>query len=48
MKIQIVVIYILDVQTGINAINLLSGMLNSTDHGINPAHDVKRQQLLEF
>ena len=41
MKIQIVAIYIVDVQTGINAINLLSCMLNSTEFGIYPAHNVK-------
>ena len=31
MKLQIVAIYIVDVQTGINVINLLSYMLNSTN-----------------
>ena len=31
MKIQIVAIYIEDVQTGVNVINLLSYMLNSTN-----------------
>ena len=32
MKIQIVAIYIVDVQTGINVINFLSCMLNSTEY----------------
>ena len=47
-KIQIVAIYIVDVQTGINVINLLSCMLNSTDYRIYPAQNVKMQQLLAF
>ena len=34
-------IYIVDVQTGINVINLLSCTLNSTEYGIYPAHIVK-------
>ena len=48
MKIQIVEIYIVDVQTGINVINLLSCILNSTEYGTYPAHNVKIQQLLAF
>ena len=48
MKIQIVAIYIVDVQTGFNVINHLSCMLNSTEYGIYPAHNVKMQQLLAF
>ena len=48
MKIQIVAIYMVDVQTGINVINLLSRMLNSIEYGIYPAHNVKMQQLLAF
>ena len=48
MKIQIVAIYIVDVQTGINVLNLLSCTLNSIEYGIYPAHNVKMQQLLAF
>ena len=48
MKIQIVAISIVDVQTDINVINLLSCMLNSSEYGIYPAHNVKMQQLLAF
>ena len=47
-KNQIVAIYIVDVQTGINVSNLLSCTLNSTEYGIYPAHNVKMQQLLTF
>ena len=46
MKIQIVAIYIVDEQTGINVINLLSCMLNSTEYGIYPAHNVKMRRML--
>ena len=48
MTIQIVAIYIVDVQTGINVINLLSSMLYSTEYGIYPSYNVKMQQLLAF
>ena len=46
MKIQIVAIYIVDVQTSIDVINLLSCMLNLTVYGIYPAINGKMQQLL--
>ena len=48
MNIHIVAIYIADEQAGTNVINLLSCMLNSTEHGIYPARNVTMQKLLAF
>ena len=48
VKIQIVAIYIVNVQTDIKVINLLLCILNSTEYEIYPTHNVKMQQLLAF
>ena len=43
IQIQIVAIYNVDVQTGINVTNFLPCMLNSTEYGIYPSQNVKMQ-----